>query len=332
MFELLDELPFRDIYLSTDTSVGPRFNPIRGPSTAHFKKNAAVPEQFHGTMAKLLELGQSSEIGRVDFALQLTTMRVRVVRTNSFDGFQEYCFRKNPSIIPTFLELRHSEQFVEEAWSWANRTGLVLLAGPTGSGKTTTIMSILNEWCDDPGMVILTIEDPVEFRLRKAGLNFKTIQWEVKSDDEWPKYVRNCLRYAPTAILCGEIRTPETAEAVLNLANSGHLVLASVHGGTVMSAIGRLLSLASNSGLGGAAGESLADCFVSAACQKIVNGRPAVDFLPTLRTPGVDPCREFIRKGDLKMLDGIMSRLKAQRDNEEKLRNPIIAPRNSGNR
>ena len=314
---VLEDLPFRDIYLSGDGNVEARFNPLRRPQYNDLPKNAAVPEEFRRCINDLINQAEEYEPGRRDFALQLDTMRVRVIRTVSYDGYREYCFRKLPNDIPAFDQLNYDAEFTEESMSWCDRDGLILVMGKTGSGKTTMIMSLLDLWCDEPGGVTLTIEDPVEFKLRKTGHGFKTIQWEAKSPDEWPAMVNDCLRYAPDTVLCGEVRTPATAAAVINLAGSGHRVIASVHGSSIAAGIQRFLGLAQGSEMGLAANDAFAEAFIGAAWQKIENGKPVVDFLPTVRDGTTDPCRQYIRNGDLKMIPGIITRLKNARQNDK---------------
>jgi Tfp pilus assembly pilus retraction ATPase PilT len=276
--------------------------------------NDVVPEEYASAAMDLYKMAEEVQ-GRRDFALQLDGIRVRVVKTKSSDGSAEYCFRRLPMKIPELEDLNYEMDFLEEAIHWGQRKGLVLTIGETGSGKTTLIMSLLQHWTDTIGGVFLTIEDPVEFRLPKHGHGFRTIQWEVTTKEEWPVYVNNCLRYAPNIILCGEIRTPETAEAVLNLANSGHMVIASVHGSSNVAGLQRLIQTAQASDLGESASAVLAEAFTGSVHQQIVQGRPIVEFLATTRNPKeTDPLREYIRKGEMKMIPGIIERQRNLRD------------------
>jgi len=113
--------------------------------------------------------------------------------------------------------------------------GLILLTGPTGSGKTTTLYAILNE-IKHPTKNIITIEDPVEYRLE--GIN----QVQVKSEIglTFATALRSFLRQDPDVILVGEIRDTETAEICIRAALTGHLVLSTLHTNNAPSAINRL--------------------------------------------------------------------------------------------
>jgi type IV pilus assembly protein PilB len=113
--------------------------------------------------------------------------------------------------------------------------GLILVTGPTGSGKTTTLYSVLSER-NDPGINISTAEDPIEYTLpgltqvqviREKGMDFASI-------------LRAFLRQDPDVILVGETRDPETAKTAIEAALTGHLVLTTLHTNDAAGAIARL--------------------------------------------------------------------------------------------
>ncbi len=116
--------------------------------------------------------------------------------------------------------------------------GLVLVAGPTGSGKTTTLYAILNE-VDRERRKVVTVEDPIEYELPR------TVQLEVSPqfDVSFGNAVRSIVRQDPDVILIGEIRDAETAAAGLEASLTGHLVLATLHAADGGSAVRRLVDL-----------------------------------------------------------------------------------------
>lgn len=116
--------------------------------------------------------------------------------------------------------------------------GLILLTGPTGSGKTTTLYAILNE-IKDPSKNILTVEDPVEYHLE--GIN----QVQIKPDIglTFAAALRSFLRQDPDIILVGEIRDLETAEICIRSALTGHLIFSTLHTNDAPSAINRFLDI-----------------------------------------------------------------------------------------
>jgi general secretion pathway protein E len=117
-------------------------------------------------------------------------------------------------------------------------TGVILLTGPTGSGKTTTLYTFLNE-LNNPDVKIITLEDPVEYQL--DGVN----QVQVNSDIgfDFAAGIRSIVRQDPDIIMVGEIRDAETARIALQSALTGHLVFSTVHTNDAASAYTRLLDL-----------------------------------------------------------------------------------------
>lgn len=120
----------------------------------------------------------------------------------------------------------------------ANTSGLVLVTGPTGSGKTTTLYAALAE-LNNPDTKIITVEDPVEYRL--PGLN--QVQVHDKIDLTFARVLRACLRQDPDVLLVGEMRDEETAEIGLRAAITGHLVLSTLHTNDAASAAPRLADM-----------------------------------------------------------------------------------------
>jgi type IV pilus assembly protein PilB len=113
--------------------------------------------------------------------------------------------------------------------------GIFLVTGPTGSGKTTTLYSALNE-LNRPDRKIITAEDPVEYYL--PGINQVEVKHQIGLD--FPRIIRSMLRQAPNIILVGEIRDKETAEIAVQASLTGHLVFSTLHTNDAPSAITRL--------------------------------------------------------------------------------------------
>lgn len=116
--------------------------------------------------------------------------------------------------------------------------GMMLVTGPTGSGKTTTLYGALNE-LNRPEFKILTVEDPVEYRL--AGIN--QVQVNPRIELSFARVLRSMLRQDPDIILVGEMRDQETAEIGLRAAMTGHLVLSTLHTNDAVSTALRLLDM-----------------------------------------------------------------------------------------
>jgi len=120
----------------------------------------------------------------------------------------------------------------------SNPYGMILLTGPTGSGKTTTLYSVL-QLVNKPERNIVTVEDPVEYRL--DGIT--QLQVRPAAGVTFASALRSILRQDPDIILVGEIRDPETAEIAISAALTGHLVLSTLHTNDAAGAISRLINL-----------------------------------------------------------------------------------------
>ncbi len=116
--------------------------------------------------------------------------------------------------------------------------GMIVTTGPTGSGKTTTLYAILKK-LNDPGVKIITLEDPVEYKL--AGINQSQIEHSKNYD--FAKGLRSILRQDPDIVMVGEIRDLETAEISIQAALTGHLVVSTIHTNSAAGAIPRFLSM-----------------------------------------------------------------------------------------
>ena len=131
-----------------------------------------------------------------------------------------------PAMLKRFRELIHSP------------TGMILVTGPTGSGKTTTLYAALSE-LNRPESKILTVEDPVEYRL--PGIN--QVQVNPKIELTFARVLRSMLRQDPDIILVGEMRDKETGEIGIRAAMTGHLVLSTLHTNDAVSTALRLIDM-----------------------------------------------------------------------------------------
>ncbi len=116
--------------------------------------------------------------------------------------------------------------------------GIVLVTGPTGSGKTTTLYSMINE-IDCSGTKVFTVEDPVEYRMK--GITQVQVNQAIELD--FAKTLRTVLRQDPDVILVGEIRDTETAQIAIRAALTGHLVLSTLHTNSAAGAFSRLIDM-----------------------------------------------------------------------------------------
>lgn len=129
-------------------------------------------------------------------------------------------------------EMRRFRKYIREPY------GMVLVTGPTGSGKTTTLYAALSEIKSMEDKII-TIEDPVEYQLR----GITQIPINEKKGLTFARGLRSILRHDPDKIMVGEIRDPETAQIAIQSALTGHLVFTTVHANNVIDVLGRFLNM-----------------------------------------------------------------------------------------
>ena len=162
-------------------------------------------------------------------------------RVNIFrqQGHFSIVMRKLEAAVPSIESLELPPIFKEIA---KEKSGLVLLTGATGSGKTTTLAAILNEINETLPVHVVTLEDPIEFVHRKQKATFN--QRELGHDfNNYPNGLRAALRQAPKVILVGEMRDRATVEVALMAAETGHLVLSTLHTVDAGQSINRILGL-----------------------------------------------------------------------------------------
>ena len=163
--------------------------------------------------------------GSVDLSYSLAQKTRFRVNVFSQRGSYSVVLRVIPNKIPTVEELGLPQQLNEVT---QERNGIVLVTGPTGSGKSTTLAAIINKMNRDHSIHVITIEDPIEYLYPslKATIN----QREVGADTEtFALALRAALRQAPKVILVGEMRDVETISTALEASETGHLVLSTLH-------------------------------------------------------------------------------------------------------
>lgn len=211
--------------------------------------------------------------GSPSYALKFGTITYRVERIITSTGPQYNC-RRMPNTIPKLYELGLPSVILNHLASLVNASGLILIGGPTGMGKTTTVSALLREFLTTEGGFAYTIEDPPEMPLdglykAKNGALGLCKQTPVENE-RWGDGLKSALRSRPRYILVGEIRTPETASQTLRAATSGHLVLSTIHANSIEDTLNAIIKYAIAAGLHeGLAADLLARSILVAAHQKL---------------------------------------------------------------
>ena len=162
-------------------------------------------------------------------------------RVNVFSqrGNYSIVMRKLETLIPSIDDLKLPEPFRKMT---KEKNGLVLVSGPTGVGKTTSLAALLREFNETRPIHIITLEDPVEFVHPNVKATFN--QRELGTDfDTFANGLRAAVRQAPNVILVGEMRDRETVELALKASETGHLVLSTVHTVDAGQTVHRILGM-----------------------------------------------------------------------------------------
>jgi twitching motility protein PilT len=239
LLEQLWESKGTDLLVSSDLVPMVRVDGDLGPLDGYGPLPASAVEKV---LAQMLSPGQAQafEVGQeVDFSF--TWRKQARLRGNAFRAKGEIAIalRLIPHEIPTFDDLGMPP--VMERFAGL-RQGLVLVTGPTGSGKSTTLAAVIDRINADRACHIITIEDPIEYvySSRRAVVH----QREVGDDTEsFPRALRSALREDPDVLLVGEMRDLESISFALTLAETGHLVFATLHTNDTAQALDRIIDV-----------------------------------------------------------------------------------------
>jgi len=237
LFHLMKEKHASDMFFAVNSPVHIKINgnliPINQQKLERENISALLSEV--ATPEQMEELERENELNMGISVPNLGRFRLSAFRQR---GSISAVFRFVPANIPLLDDLGLPAVLADLIME---KRGLLLLVGATGSGKSTTIASMLDHRNELRAGHILTLEDPIEylFKNKKSIVN----QREIGSDtNSFYTALRNSMRQAPDCILIGEIRDKETMAAALAYAQSGHLVLATLHANNSYNALNRIIS------------------------------------------------------------------------------------------
>ena len=237
ILRLMSEKKASDVYLSAHSPALIRINgqcvPINSQSLP-----ADAPKSLLAEVLPAERIAELEEVGELNMGFPLSGVgrfRVSAMRQRgSIAAVIRFISVDVPSLQSLSVPLVLGDLIME-------KRGLILMVGATGAGKSTTLASMIDHRNEQVSGHILTIEDPIEFlfKNKKSVIN----QREIGADTQSLQVaLKNALRQAPDVILIGEIRDRETMSAAIAYAQSGHLVLATLHGNNSYHALNRILS------------------------------------------------------------------------------------------
>ncbi|MFH0774867.1 MAG: ATPase, T2SS/T4P/T4SS family [bacterium] len=247
ILSLMVEKEASDLYIVVGTSPtlkekGGSLNRLNYPILAPADTEDIVSFLGKDRMDKIMEKGE----GDIDLSYELPgKARFRINITHSFSHYG-LVIRRIPLEIPNIEDLGLSPEVAERLKRICDyKDGLVLVTGPTGCGKSTTLAAMIKEMRMRKAVSLVTIEDPIEFVHRPiAGRDDVVIQQEVGIDTpSFYEGLRTVLRKRPNVILVGEIRSTKEMEEALVAGNTGHLVIGTLHTRSAAQTIDRIVAL-----------------------------------------------------------------------------------------
>lgn len=249
--EIIDEI-FEDALINRASDI--HFEPQDKEVIVRFRVDGImheagrIPKEYYQNILNLIKVQSklridehfSTQDGAIRYKKDDKTIDMRVSITPTLDGEKAVIrvlahYVRNFTLTDIGLSADHQNKFLEAG---KKPFGMIIVAGPTGSGKTTTLYSLL-KILNKPEVNITTIEDPVEYKLQGAN----QIQVNPQTNLTFAKGLRSIVRQDPDIILVGEIRDEETAEIAVNAALTGHLLLSTFHANDAATVIPRLLDM-----------------------------------------------------------------------------------------
>lgn len=241
LFKVMVDNGASDLHLTVGSAPGMR---ISG-DIVRVKVGSLTPDDSKRLIYQILTEKQKAELEKnleLDFSFGIKGLAR--FRANVFysKGAVAAVFRQIPSLIPDFEALGLPPVMLEMV---NVSSGLFLVTGPTGSGKSTTLASIIDKLNTNTPSHIITLEDPIEF-VHQHKLSLVN-QREVGQDTlSFSKGIKSLLRQDPDIVLVGELRDPETIEAALTIAETGHVVFGTLHTNSTVQTINRIINVFSH--------------------------------------------------------------------------------------
>lgn len=225
-------------------------------------------------------------------------------RVNAFfqKGYPSVALRHIPITIPSFKDLNLPPNLINLCQL---KSGLVLVVGPTGHGKSTTIASMIDTINESRSEHIITVEDPIEYVFSNKKSLIEQREMFLDTHD-WSIALKSMLRQDPNVILIGEMRDAETMSSVLEIAETGHLVFATLHTNSASQTVERIISSFPSEK------QTEVRMQLSQVIEVVISQRllpsPTKGVVPAVEIMlGSDAVRNLIREGKTHMIDNVIN-------------------------
>jgi Tfp pilus assembly pilus retraction ATPase PilT len=310
----LRDLPFMDLYVRIDPA-GIGLARYRSPGRDYSNNWSRILPDLYRTESKLVAEELRRQIDNPDSSYEYDGMRFRQSYQKLANGQEWTILRRINARVPTLEELSIAPHVANQLRRLGQRDGLILISGPTGHGKTTMSFALLADFLKRFGGVGITVEDPVEYSLDgPVGEYGYCYQVQVDGDEDWATPLKRALRWTPRILLVGEVRSPRAAEQILRAATTGHLVITTIHAGSVEESFMGLMHLAEQC-IGGAANYMLAQGLTAAWHQTLGSSGPFLRYIFTEENNNGDPVRALIRDNKVGMINSYIDKQAAKMQN-----------------
>lgn len=301
----LRDLPFMDLYVRVDKPGVARYRSAARDYTNNWTR--PLPDEY-AHEAGIISSELRGLIENPDSSYQYDGMRFRLSYQKLANKQEWICLRKISSRVPMLEDLSYAPHMVQHLRRIGQRDGLIIVSGPTGHGKTTTCFALLADFLRNFGGVGITIEDPVEYMLDgPVGDHGYCYQVQVGRDEDWATPLKRALRWTPRYILVGEVRSPRAAEQILRAATTGHLVITTIHAGSIEESLMGLMHLAEQS-MDAEANFMLAQGLTAAMHQTLGASGPFLRYVMTEEGNNGDPIRSLVRENKVGMINSYIDK------------------------
>ncbi|MGK0601837.1 ATPase, T2SS/T4P/T4SS family [Yokenella regensburgei] len=298
----LKDISFSDLILTHEDRVFFRYVPGSTNPVIEFKIHNDLMNSIHELKNQLATMTSN------EFFFMWDHVPFRVTRIMTVKG-ENYFLRRPMYPVPRFECLGYEKRQVSNFMSLGDKSGLVLFSGATGSGKSTSMYSLMTELVQEHGDIVISIEDPPEIPVNSVyGETGHGLWYQVDATKAggYEKAMISAMRYNPKFIMMGEIRSAEAANEAVRAAVNGHLVLTTIHGGSIQGAVLALQQIAA-AGLRSQelARSIIADGLVAVIHQKLVRSRKTGERkmdAQTLFINSDDGMKSKIRNGKIELL------------------------------